>query len=154
MLGQLKAEVILVSVPGDTSLVSQMKNELQRGQPGWLAEGNICFGLAHQDCRCLRCWIYMETDGELGSRAQVRDLSTGLQGSQCTRTGPQALVKAHLGATNFQPLLLGLGNLSTSGHLGCGSCDRSWGSPYPRSLDSMLLSPLSIPVDFVSPLRV
>lgn len=43
-----------------------------------MAEGSICFGLAHQDSRCLRCWFYMETDGELGSRAQVRDLSTGL----------------------------------------------------------------------------
>lgn len=48
----------------------QIKNELWKGLPGWVAEESICLGLAHQGSRCLGRWLYMETDGELGSRAR------------------------------------------------------------------------------------
>lgn len=99
----------------------------------------------------------METDGELGSGAQVRGPSTGLPGQpvyQDRALGPGVSSKTHpTGATNFQPLHLGSEDWSTCGHLGCGSCcGRSKGKRTRRSLDSILPSPLSPPGDFVPPL--
>lgn len=151
VLGQLKVEVIPESVLWSVSLASQII------KPGWVAGGSICVGLGHQSSRCLGCWLYLGTGGRLGewSPGQGPNKHRLLRAASVPGQGPEPRSKPQ--SPLREPLVFCLptyvqGFCPTPGTLAVGVVTDLKRKGAPRIPDSVLLRPLSSPVDFVSPM--